>query len=109
MRVWTLAIVVGVSATACADVDTELDDGLRVLIEDNELDGRPLGDMDVPEIDSPKAQLGMRLFFSKTLGGARDTACVSCHHPMLGGSKTSSPLLMEGAICAAAYSLSGNI
>jgi cytochrome c peroxidase len=86
MRVWTLAIVVGVSATACADVDTELDDGLRVLIEDNELDGRPLGDMDVPEIDSPKAQLGMRLFFSKTLGGARDTACVSCHHPMLGGS-----------------------
>ncbi|HBC20167.1 MAG TPA: cytochrome-c peroxidase, partial [Alcanivorax sp.] len=28
---------------------------------------------------------GMQLFFSKGLGGDLDSACVSCHHPMLGG------------------------
>ena len=27
----------------------------------------------------------MKLFFSKALGGNNDTACASCHHPMLGG------------------------
>ena len=30
-------------------------------------------------------QLGKYLFFSKTLSGNFDTACASCHHPMLGG------------------------
>jgi cytochrome c peroxidase len=29
--------------------------------------------------------LGRKLFFSKSLGGDRDSACVSCHHPVLGG------------------------
>ena len=27
----------------------------------------------------------MKLFYSKALGGEKDTACVSCHHPLLGG------------------------
>jgi cytochrome c peroxidase len=27
----------------------------------------------------------MRLFFSKSLSGDRDVACVTCHHPVLGG------------------------
>lgn len=27
----------------------------------------------------------MKLFFTKTLGVAGDTACVTCHHPLLGG------------------------
>ena len=36
-------------------------------------------------IDSPLAQLGKRLFFSTQLSGQTDTACVSCHHPLLGG------------------------
>lgn len=40
---------------------------------------------DMPEITSPKAQLGMRLFFSKALSGNLDVACASCHHPLLGG------------------------
>jgi len=27
----------------------------------------------------------MKLFYSKALGGEQNTACASCHHPMLGG------------------------
>ena len=34
----------------------------------------------------PKVVLGKSLFFSKSLGGDQDTACVSCHHPAMGGS-----------------------
>jgi len=32
-----------------------------------------------------KAQLDMKLFYTKSLGGDKDSACVTCHHPMLGG------------------------
>jgi len=40
---------------------------------------------DITAIDEPEAQLGMKLFYSKSLGGSKDVACVSCHHPVLGG------------------------
>ncbi len=39
----------------------------------------------IPSINSPVAQLGMKLFYSKALGGDMDSACVTCHHPVLGG------------------------
>ncbi|MGB5277707.1 MAG: cytochrome-c peroxidase, partial [Gammaproteobacteria bacterium] len=39
----------------------------------------------LPSITDPKAQLGMKLFYSKALGLDQDAACVSCHHPVLGG------------------------
>ncbi|MBC8212685.1 MAG: cytochrome-c peroxidase [Gammaproteobacteria bacterium] len=45
----------------------------------------PLASRTLPAITDPKAQLGMKLFYSKGLGGQADSACVSCHHPMLGG------------------------
>ncbi|MCG8611135.1 MAG: hypothetical protein MI864_11415, partial [Pseudomonadales bacterium] len=35
--------------------------------------------------EHPVPQLGMKLFFSKSLGGQFDSACVTCHHPALGG------------------------
>ena len=38
-----------------------------------------------PDIHDPLAQLGMKLFFSKGLGGEQSVACASCHHPNLGG------------------------
>lgn len=41
--------------------------------------------LNLPTIDSPKAQLGKQLFFTKNLGGDQSAACVSCHHPALGG------------------------
>lgn len=67
------------------DLEQRLDDALREQIVLQNLTGNPAEGLDIPDIESPKAQLGMKLFFSKTLGGELDTACVSCHHPMLGG------------------------
>lgn len=63
----------------------ELDRNLSALISQNKLTGTPVADHPIPDIKSPKAQLGMKLFFSKSLGGDNTTACASCHHPMLGG------------------------
>jgi cytochrome c peroxidase len=55
------------------------------LIQANRLTGDPAAGLELPSIDDPVAVLGRKLFFSKSLGGDRDSACVSCHHPMLGG------------------------
>ncbi len=49
------------------------------------LTGDPSAGRDLPSIDDPKAQLGMKLFFTKALGGDMNAACVTCHHPTLGG------------------------
>ncbi len=62
-----------------------LDLQLRTLIEQNNLQGDASRGRALPTIDDPLAQLGMQLFFSKSLGGNLDSACVSCHHPALGG------------------------
>ncbi len=58
---------------------------LRAVIADLNLTGDPSTDRDLPSIDEPRAQLGMKLFFTKALGGDMDAACVTCHHPSLGG------------------------
>lgn len=63
----------------------QLDNSLRMIINSQSLTGNPLLNRTVPDIKSPQAQLGMDLFFSKTLGGDFDSACVACHHPVLGG------------------------
>lgn len=59
---------------------------LRQRIAELKLQGTPFPDnITLPAINTPKAQLGKKLFFSKALSGNMDTACASCHHPMLGG------------------------
>jgi cytochrome c peroxidase len=58
---------------------------LRGLITANGLTGAPVTSQPIPDIASPLAQLGKKLFFSKSLGGEFDSACVSCHHPALAG------------------------
>ncbi len=63
----------------------EIDSILNKIIAEKSLTGDPMSDRILPDINSSQAQLGMRLFFSKSLGGDRDSACVSCHHPSLGG------------------------
>jgi cytochrome c peroxidase len=75
-----------------------LDEQLRGLISDNNLTGDPSGGRDLPPISDPLAQLGKKLFFSKALGGEFDSACVTCHHPALGGSDNLSLSFGVGAI-----------
>ncbi|GLQ32960.1 cytochrome-c peroxidase [Litoribrevibacter albus] len=64
---------------------TANDEALIALIETNNLDRSSVDARDLPDIESPMAQLGMKLFYSKSLGGGFDSACVTCHHPVLGG------------------------
>ncbi len=53
-------------------------------ISREELTGDPRSG-DEPSIRHPLAQLGKKLFFSKSLSGNFDVACASCHHPALAG------------------------
>jgi len=59
---------------------------LRELVDDLGLVGTPVTAAHIiPNIADKEAQLGMELFFSKSMGGDQDSACVTCHHPVLGG------------------------
>ena len=62
-----------------------LDQQVFDLIDQHGLTGDPTSHRNLPSINDSMAQLGKRLFFTKSLGGDQDTACVSCHHPALGG------------------------
>ena len=62
-----------------------LDTQLQSVIRVQGLSGDPTIGRLIPDINTPLAQLGKKLFFSKSLSGNLDTACVSCHHPTLGG------------------------
>ena len=58
---------------------------LLSLINTASITGDPTTGRTLPDINDPKARLGKKLFFSKGLGGDNDSACVTCHHPSLGG------------------------
>ena len=72
---------------ACDAIDEEDISPLRVrsVAVALGMTGDPTTERELPSITDPKAQLGMKLFYSKALGLDQDTACVSCHHPVLGG------------------------
>ncbi len=80
------------------DVPLPATSGLRGVIEPLGLRGDPAIGRDLPSIDEPLAQLGMKLFFTKALGGDQDSACASCHHPMLGGGDDLSLSIGVGAV-----------
>ena len=81
----------------CGDSST-IDTQLKTIIIEKGLTGDALKDKQVPKITDLKAQLGMDLFFSKSLSADRDSACVTCHHPMLGGGDNLSLPIGVGAI-----------
>ncbi|MCR9258171.1 MAG: hypothetical protein NXH95_00475 [Pseudomonadaceae bacterium] len=77
---------VSTTQTQCFDENsTLLDAQVQEQAQLLQLTGNPSMGRRVPSIDSPLSQLGMQLFFSKVLSGDLDVACVSCHHPNLGG------------------------
>lgn len=85
---YALSVGLAIALATCTNsihAAYSLDTELRSLIKQNGLSGDPSKGRTIPTISSPKAQLGMRLFFNKALGGNKDTACVTCHHPLLGG------------------------
>ena len=77
-----------------------VDTNLKQIISDRSLTGNPMTGRTIPDISSNEAQLGMRLFYSKALGGDWDSACASCHHPTLGGGDNLSLPIGVGATSA---------
>jgi cytochrome c peroxidase len=73
------------------------DSVLRALIADLGLSGDPAAGRVLPSIEDPLAQLGKKLFFTKSLSGDFDTACATCHHPALGGGDALSLSIGPGA------------
>jgi len=84
LTVLCLLLIINFSVSA-KNSSLALDKQLKVLTEQLKLTGKPKAKSKITSIHSPIAQLGMQLFYSKTLGGEKDAACVSCHHPLLGG------------------------
>lgn len=77
----SLLAVAMTAVVGCQIENDEIRDlAAQYSVTENPLEGRYL-----PAVDDPKVQLGKKLFFSKALSGDLDTACASCHHPMLGG------------------------
>jgi len=85
-KLLTLLLLITLSFSVSAEDHTaRLDHNLRTLTQQLKLTGIPQTESEIPSIHSPIAQLGMQLFYTKLLGGEKDAACVSCHHPLLGG------------------------
>jgi len=72
----------GNDSSIAVDADA---DALLSLVRAAGMTGDPSAGRTLPLIDDPKVQLGKKLFFTKGLGGNDDSACVTCHHPSLGG------------------------
>ncbi|KZN60143.1 hypothetical protein N473_24505 [Pseudoalteromonas luteoviolacea CPMOR-1] len=64
---------------------TEVDIRLQEIVTQQNLQATLPDTSSLPNIMDPLPQLGMKLFFSKALGGEKTVACASCHHPRLGG------------------------
>jgi cytochrome c peroxidase len=63
------------------------------------MNGDPASHLNIPDIHTSRiAQLGRELFFTTDLSGDKDVACVSCHHPALGGADALSLPVGVGAI-----------
>ena len=84
----------GVSDSTDADVS---DNALLTLVSDAGLTGDPTTGRTLPLITDAKAQLGKKLFFTKGLGANEDSACVTCHHPTMGGGDNLSLSIGVGA------------
>ena len=82
--------------TGCID-NSDADSRLLSLAAAAGITGDPASGRTLPSINDPKAQLGKKLFFSKGLGGDDDSACASCHHPVLGGGDNLSLSIGVGA------------
>ena len=78
--------------------ESSIDNQLSTLISNQNLKGDPSIGKTIPLLSDLKVQLGMKLFFTKSLGGDNDSACVTCHHPSLGGGDNLSLSIGVGAV-----------
>ena len=79
-------------------IDNVLDAELRQRIVPAGITGDIEAGRTLPAISDPTAQLGRDLFFTTGLGGNFEVACVTCHHPNLGGGDDLSLSVGVGAV-----------
>lgn len=87
-------VVVGDARSVTDPLDVEL----RQRIGTADITGDIEEGRNLPAITDPVAQLGKDLFFTTSLGGNFEVACVTCHHPNLGGGDDLSLSIGVGAI-----------
>lgn len=75
----------GDGTTNTGNQSTKIDKKLTNIINQQQLNARLPSAVNTPAPQGALFNLGMELFFSKSLSGRMDVACVSCHHPFLGG------------------------
>ena len=100
-RIYQLVVVslITLITTACAVDEEDISPvHIRSVATVLGLTGDPTTDRTLPDINDPKEQLGMKLFFTKGLSGDRDTACATCHHPALAGDDGLSLSIGVGAV-----------
>lgn len=84
--VLSAAALLGATATAAERGSTSLDHELRAFIAQHHLTGDAVDSrkLPIPSLSDPLPRLGKALFWSKGMSPAKDVACATCHHPMLG-------------------------
>ena len=87
-------VVVSTAGTAASLADVQL----RQQIQNAGVTGDIEAERTLPSITDPVAQLGKELFFTTGLGGNMEVACVTCHHPNLGGGDDLSLSVGVGAV-----------
>ena len=93
-----VSVLAGALFIGCGSSSESVDHEVNTLISTYDLTGDPSTDRDLPSVSDAKVQLGMKLFFTKGLGGDKDSACVTCHHPVLGGGDNLSLSVGVGAV-----------
>lgn len=85
-----------------SDVETSTPNPIDTQLRQRVQAANVTGDLELgrtlPAITDPLAQLGRDLFFTAGLGGDLEVACVTCHHPNLGGGDGLSLPVGVGAI-----------
>ena len=76
-----LLLMLGLGIAGCSQ-PADLDRDLGLLLSEIEV----VQPEELPTYDPAMLELGQALFWDPLLGGNRDTACVTCHHPALGTS-----------------------
>ena len=81
---WWLVVHLASMSAVRAD-DSSLDGRLAPLVDSVDWSRLTTHLANAPRPNEPRVELGRSLFFSRALSGSLDTACASCHHPLLGG------------------------
>lgn len=84
-KVNIIVLLLSSTVISCVDNNKSIDAQLQGVITAQDLIGDPTTGKTITNINDPLPQLGMKLFFTKGLGGDQDSACVTCHHPSLAG------------------------